>query len=413
MSRVVVIGGGVIGLCSAWALQRRGWQVTVITDKSPGYGASSVNAGWVIPAHSEPIPSPGLAKQSLKWMRRSDSPLYIQPRPSPGMTRWLVDFWRHCNERDYRAGVDAIAELNRKTLPLYDELRASGVEFEEHRDGILYVYQNPAPLDHAFKEFDYMRSYGIGLSGPFFGDDLRELEPALNDEITAGFWLDQDRSLRPDTLIAGLSTWLSDNEVDIRSGTSVTGFDIRHDRVTDVRLDKGRLETDAVLIAAGAWSPSLARFAKRRVPIQAGKGYCLDYTPSPVPVRHPMHVHDARHAITPMDGVTRLAGTMEFSGINERIRPERVNAIVKGAAATIRDWPTDPSIPTVKTGLRPISSDGLPLIGLVKGYRNLAIAAGHGMLGLTLAPATADAIADLLTTGTAPGVLFPFDPARF
>ncbi len=111
--------------------------------------------------------------------------------------------------------------------------------------------------------------------------------------------------------------------------------------------------------------------------------------------------------------MTRVAGTMEFSGINEIIRPERVEAIVNGAANTIRNWPTDLSLPICNTGLRPMSSDGLPILGLLKGYRNLAIATGHGMLGLTLGPASVTAVADLLTTGGSREVLKPFDPARF
>ena len=149
------------------------------------------------------------------------------------------------------------------------------------------------------------------------------------------------------------------------------------------------------------------------MPVQPGKGYSLDYLPSPVEVRHPLHIHDSRHVLTPLNGMTRVAGTMEFSGINEVIRPERVEAIVRATAETVRDWPTDLSRPIANTGLRPMSSDGLPILGLLKGYKNLAIATGHGMLGLTLGPASTTAVADLLTTGAAPEVLKPFDPARF
>jgi len=147
--------------------------------------------------------------------------------------------------------------------------------------------------------------------------------------------------------------------------------------------------------------------------VQAGKGYSLDYTPAPVEVRHPLHVHDYRHVVTPLNGMTRVAGTMEFSGINEVIRPERVEAIVNGAANTIRDWPADLSLPICNTGLRPMSSDGLPILGYLPGYTNLAIATGHGMLGLTLGPASVAAVADLLTNNGSREVLKPFDPARF
>lgn len=413
MSRVVVIGGGVIGLTAAYALEKRGWQVTIVEERRPGHGASRVNAAWVSPGLSDPVPSPGLVKQSLQWMRRSDSPLYIQPRPSPDMIRWLTTFWRHCNDRKFREGMAATGALSQSTFALFDEMSAAGVTFEEHRAGILFVYRNPADVEPDLRKYEPLAAYGTVIPTPLYGDDLRELEPALSEQIRGGFFFSQERQVRPDTLIRGLVEYLTERGVDIRSGVSVTGLDIANDRVTDVRMSKGRLETDAVLIAAGVWTPSVARMAKRRVPIQPGKGYSLDYSPSPVQLRHALHVHDARHAITPLDGMTRLAGTMEFSGLNERIRPERVAAIARGAAATIKGWPSDPSLPRVGTGMRPMSADGLPIIGWLKGYKNLAVASGHGMLGLTLAPSTADAVAELMTSGKMPDVLKPFDPARF
>jgi D-amino-acid dehydrogenase len=413
MPRVVVIGAGVVGLASAYALEKRGWQVTVLEARTPGYGASRVNAAWVCPALSDPTPSPGLVKQSLRWMRHSDSPLYVQPRPSPEMLRWLTTFWRHCNERCFHSGMAAIAELNRSTFDLYDELTASGVSFEEHRAGILYVLRNEVDIERHLRGFEPLAAYGTATPEPLYGDAVRELEPALSDAIKGGFFFSQERQVRPDSLVRGLVDFLTERGVDIRSGVSVTDFNIAKDRVTDVVMNRGRLETDAVLIAAGVWTPALARLAKRRVPIQPGKGYSLDYVPSPVPLRHALDVYDARHAITPLDGMTRLAGTMEFSGINERIRQERVAAIAQGAAATIKGWPSNPNQARIGTGMRPMSADGLPVIGWLKGYKNLAVASGHGMLGLTLAPSTGNVIADLMTTGKMPEVLQPFDPARF
>jgi D-amino-acid dehydrogenase len=154
--------------------------------------------------------------------------------------------------------------------------------------------------------------------------------------------------------------------------------------------------------------------AGARVPIEAGKGYSLDYAPPPRPIGTPLYLHEARVAVTPFVDSVRLAGTMELSGLNEIIRPGRVAAIARAAAACLRDWPADSSrATTVWTGMRPMTPDGLPVIGLLPGYGNLAIAGGHAMLGVTLAPATGEALAELLTTGQAPSVLAPFDPARF
>jgi D-amino-acid dehydrogenase len=412
--RVVVIGGGVVGLSSAWALKQRGWDVTVVTNREFGYGASRVNAGWISPGWADPVPSPGLMRTSMKWMRSSSSPLYIQPRPSPSFIRWTVDFWRHCNATDYWCGVESLARLGKRAFDSFDAMRADGIVFEEHRDGILFVFKTPAGLEHELENFARFAPLNdMRFDGPIVGDDLREMEPALTDNIHGGIWMTQERSIRPDSLIAGLTEWLTANGVELRSGVTVEGLTIDRTRVTDVVFDRGRLETDAVLIAAGAWTPQVARYAKRRIPIQGGKGYSLDYTPSPVEIRHPIEIFDYRHVITPLNGMTRLAGTMEFSGNNAVIRPERVEAIVRGTADIIRDWPTDLSLPAVGSGLHPMSPDGLPIVGLLKDYRNLAVATGHGMMGLALGPATGIAIADLLTDGSSRELLQPFDPARF
>ncbi|MCA9858063.1 MAG: FAD-dependent oxidoreductase, partial [Thermomicrobiales bacterium] len=323
--RVVVIGGGIIGLSAAWALRKQGWTVTVVTNRDFGYGASRVNAGWVSPGWAEPVPSPGLVRNSMKWMRSSSSPLYIQPSVRPSFIRWLVEFWRHCNAKEYWYGVEALAALGRQTFGHFDELRADGIEFEEHRDGILFVFQTPQGLEHELDAFArFTPRNGLQFQGPIVGDDLRELEPALTGKIYGGVWMTQERSIRPDTLNAGLVKWLTEHGVELRSRVAVEGLTIDGNKVTDVVFDRGRLETDAVLIAAGAWSPQIARYAKRRVPIEGGKGYSLDYTPSPVEIRHPIEIFDYRHVITPLDGRTRLAGTMEFSGANAVIRPERV-----------------------------------------------------------------------------------------
>ena len=412
--KVVVIGAGIVGLTLAWSLERRGWQVTVLDARTPGYGASRVNAGRICPTHGDPVPAPGLVKQSLEWMRHSDSPLYIQPRPSPDLARFLYIFWRHCNQERYDAGSAAMQALGLDTLAQLDAIRASGVDFEEHARGTLHVYESPERLDKSFLHAsDFLTSKTVDVSAPLTGDEVRDLEPALSDLVVGGFLVEEDRLIRSDTLTAGLATYLQEHGVDLRSRVEVTGFDFSRDRVTDVRFRGGRLETDAVVIAAGSWSPQLAKLAGRRVPIQPAKGYSLDYAPSPVELRNQLHVDFGSHAVSPFDGMTRLAGTMELSGSNERIRPERVEAIVRSAARTFRGWPTDLKVPTIGSGLRPLSADGLPLIGWLPAYRNLGIAAGHGMLGLSLAPSTAEALAELMTTGYAPEVLKPFDPGRF
>lgn len=419
---VVVIGGGVIGLCVAFALHRRDVPVTLIDAGPPEQAASHVNAGWIVPSLAQPVPAPGLIATSLRWMLSSESPLYIQPRLllDPAFLAWTLRFWRHCNARDFRAGTEATAAFGVRSLALYDELLAAGVRYEEHRDGVVFAYRSEAALEHDYAALQPARRFGFEVSPVLSGDALRELEPSLSDAVTGGYWTPQERSVRPGTLVRGLRDFLQEQNVTLLHNRSVSGIETTARRATAVFAGGERIPASSVVVAAGARTTRLLQPLRVNIPIAAGKGYSIDLTPPPAlpePVRRPLYLHETRVAITPLDGMIRLAGTMEFSGLNHDLRPERVAAIARSAGWAIRGWPahtptTGPGV-VVWSGVRPMTPDGLPVIGWIPGYQNLAVASGHAMLGLTLAPATGEAIAELLTSGHLPEAATPFDPARF
>ncbi len=415
-SDVVIVGGGVVGLCAAYALRRHGIAVTVLDAGRPGAGASHGNAGWIVPSLSGPVPAPGLTRTSLRWMLRPASPLYIQPRADPAFGRWLLAFWRRCNARDHRAGLEATAALNRRTMELFDAYRADGIAFEQHADGLVFAYLDPAELERDLRGLELLQPFGYEAT-PLDGEAMRELEPALAGTVVGGYHLPQERHVRPDSFVAGLVARLTVDGVDLRGDTPVIGIEHRGDRVTAVETPAGRIAADAVVVCAGAWTPGVLRLAGvRDFPIEAGKGYSLDYAPPPPlpqPVRRALYLHEVRVAVTPLDGLVRLAGTMELSGVNDRLSPRRLMAIARAGARYLQGWPADPAVATPWTGMRPMTPDGLPAIGRVPGFANLIVASGHAMLGLTLAPATGEAVAELIATGRTPEGLGPFDPARF
>jgi D-amino-acid dehydrogenase len=409
--RVVVIGGGVIGLSCAYQLVRRGVSVTVIERGAPGAACSAGNLGWIVPSHSEPLPAPGLVRESLGYMLRRDSPLYISPLFALSSAGWLLKFWRHCNQRDFRRGLEAMGALNRRTFALYEQFKAEGVSFEMHRDGLLFLFLSGGKLDHTFAHFQVA---SMGLASPKKLDraGVLAIEPMVAKDVYGGVLVENEGHVRPETLCAGLLERIRALGGDIQSRVVVTDLIKRRNRAYVLKTSAGAQEADAFVLAAGAWSGTLARQLGFRLPIRAGKGYSITVTqPSAVPSRA-IYLYEMRVGISPFNGAARLGGTMEMSGLNQRIVPSRIAAI-RRAAARYLPGSEKGAAETEWTGMRPLTPDGLPAIGRAPGFENLYVAAGHAMLGVTLAPVTGAAIAEEVLGEASSFDLKPFDPSRF
>ncbi|HXX39950.1 MAG TPA: FAD-dependent oxidoreductase [bacterium] len=417
MSRTVVIGAGVIGLTCAYALNRRGERVTVLDAGEPGAACSLGNAGWVCPSFSGPVPGPGVLGRSLRWLVSPDSPLVIRPRADFGFLGWLALFMRSCNTRAYRAGLEATALLNARTMALFDALASDGVRFEMHREGILFVFLDRAAMSHVTADLERMRAFGYTAGIILSAKEVREREPMLSDAIVGGVLAPEERHVRPETLTQGLVAALRETGVEIDAHRPATG--LRQHRggtstrvTTGVETRDGALEADHIVIAAGAWSGLLTRMAGCRVPLQAGKGYSITLAGPASQIRRPLYLDEAKIACSNFDGVLRLAGTMELAGHDTTLDARRVDAMRRNAGRYLVRW-SRADREVTWTGLRSMTPDGLPMIGRLPGHDNLYIAAGHAMLGVTLAPATADALAELITTGRSSVDLSAFDPGRF
>lgn len=421
MSRTVVIGAGVIGLACAYELRRRGDEVIVVDRVGPGAAASAGNTGWVCPSFSGPVPGPGLVGQSIRWMLSPDSPLYVKPRLDPGFLAWLWSFWRHCTTPAYHAGLDAVAGLNTRTMVLYDALAADGVRFEMHRQGVLFAFLGRAALEHVGADLERMQRYGYAPARTLTASEARDLEPALSANVIGGILAGDERHVRPESLVAGLAERLSEMGVDMRSGTDVTGFRRRGaasaaspqaGTVAAVETSTGTIGAERVVVAAGVWSSRLVRALGFHLPLEAGKGYSITLEEPAVRVARPLYLDEARVAVSNFDGALRLAGTMELSGLNADLDARRVEAIRRSADRYLAGW-RGARGEQAWVGMRPLTPDGLPVIGAVPGAGNVYLATGHGMLGVTLAPATAAALADLMTAGQGGAAPSPFDPGRF
>jgi D-amino-acid dehydrogenase len=413
--RTVVVGGGVIGLTTAYHLALAGSEVVVVDARATGLGASAVNAGWFVPAEAAPVPGPKLVSQTLRWMLRPDSPVYIRPSVDPRFVAFMLRMWRHCNAADQRAGFEAHLRLAASTAEVLDAYRADGIDFEMSATGLLMAFTGRELLEHHVGNLDLVRRYDLEPQ-VLVGDDVRAHEPLLSDAVYGGIFYPHERHLDPRALVLGLRKRLDELGATILEHTpvrsAVVGGPSRQRRVLAVETaGGGRVEGDAYVVATGAWTGRLASVLRHRFPVRPGKGYSVD-----VPafgLRSATNLHDAKVALTPFSDRLRLAGTMEFAGLDEQVNDVRVRAIVRAPSRYLRGW-QPPAAPVVaQAGMRPMTPDGLPIVGAVPGLANAYVSTGHGMLGVTLAPGSALALSELVVHGTRRPELAPFDPARF
>jgi len=318
-----------------------------------------------------------------------------------------------------------VAALNRGTLAAFDALARDGVDFELHRDGVLCVFEHAAYMESSRRDFEALRDFGYAVPAALGGDALRAMEPALSSTVTAGFFTPEEYHVRPESLATGYAAALARMGVTLHTGVAVRGVRTGGraagrtvgravGRTVVLQTSDGDIEGDELLVAAGAWSGEVVAQLGARLPVQAGKGYSLTIPGEGNRVSRPVYFGESRIAVTPFDGALRLAGTMELSGINERLDARRMAAIRRGAARSFRDLL--PAGGTEWVGMRPLTPDGLPMLGRVPGQANVWVATGHAMLGVTLAPVTGEAMADLMTGAASPEsmtAMTAFDPGRY
>ncbi len=409
---VLVIGAGLIGLVSAYYLRRSGLNVTVLERGSVGGGASRGNAGLVCPAISDPLPAPGVIRHELAGVLGSSNPLVVDPLALPGMAGFLARFARRTTAAAYQRGRTALGDLNQRTYELYDELALEGVVPPLAAGGYLFVSRSEAAAAASRTDLAGIADHGYcARPGPLLGPtEVADLEPGLAGSISHGYVAPGQRWIDPSAAVDGLVATLRTSGVRIIENAEVDRLVPTSSEVVAV-TSAGQFAADRVVVAAGVWTEAIIRTLGIRLGMTPGRGYSFSVAPRTPPQR-PIYLIDHHVVATPMGDRLRLAGTMEFARPGSKPNARRVESIVAAAAGYLGD--VDWAARTDEwSAARPMTPDGLPLIGKLPGHPLILVATGHNMLGVTLAPSTGQAVAELLTTGQSGVDLTPFAPTRF
>ncbi len=401
----IVIGSGVIGTACAYYLAKSNWRVTILDQATFGSQCSHGNCGLVSPSHVLPLAMPGAIRKNLGLMLRKNSPFYIKPRFDAKLAGWLIRFALRCRHNPMIEAGQARHAILKSSRTLYDQLvQSEGLEAEFETRGCLFVYKTATALD-TFAHENNLTMEHYGVSAEKLGEaDLLAMEPALKPGLAGAWYYASDAHLRPDRLMKSWRAVLERIGVRVLEDCQFDRFELDGNTVTAVHSTNSapslrRFTADQVVVATGALTPLLERQLKCKIPIQPGKGYSLTMDrPTRCPT-YPILCPEHKLGITPMQSGYRLGSTMEFSGYDTSFNQRRLNALREGAAHYLHEPTTEP-IREEWFGWRPMTYDGVPIIDRAPGIANVLIAAGHNMLGLSMAPGTGQLVAEILNDKT-------------
>lgn len=396
MKHCIIIGGGIIGLSCAYFLHKSGHQVTVIDQSKMQGGASYVNAGYLAPSHMIPLSAPGVMKQGLKWMLDKKSPLYIKPRLNLELIKWTWAFNKSCTSKHVQRVVPVMREIAVMGRDLYDQIKQEEkFDFQLEKKGLFMLCQSEHMLEEESHLVDYALKEGL-VARTVTSQEVQQMMPDAQLDIVGATYFECDHHTTPDEFMEDLKAYLIKSGVTIRKEEKVTDIGVLNETISHVQTNKERLKADEYVLAAGSWTSTLSRKLNMNLLLQAGKGYRIQTT-TPTGITYPSILAERKVAITPMNGFTRFAGTMEIAGINQTVNTTRVEAIAEG----VTQYFPEVKISKVEksqaaSGLRPVSPDGMPYIGKSNKCKNLTIATGHAMMGWSLGPSTGKLVQEII-----------------
>ncbi len=411
---VVVVGGGPVGACATQALAAGGASVALLERESeiaPAACGAYANCGLVNPSHCVPLASPGALGNGIKWLVDADSPFYIAPRPSPSLVRWLWMFRAASTPERVDAAMPVMRGLHVASSELHHELAQDGGEtWLYHRNGIVQVYEEASYLEEALEELELLKKVGV-RADPIPADEAYRLYPGMERRLTGAISFPEDAHLDPALFTRAMAARAERDGAEVRTATEVIALE---PDPAGVRLvtTAGDVLADQVVLANGAWLPFLTAGLGLPLPIEPAKGYSVDVErPADFP-EVALYLGDAWTVLTPLGDRLRLGSSLELAGWDMRIRRNRVRRL-RVAGERVMGVPADGPVRQIWRGPRPVTPDGLPVVGRVPRRERVIVAGGHCMLGLSLGPVTGRLVAEL-AGGRRPSLdLAPLSPTRF
>lgn len=397
--RVIVMGGGIVGLCSAYYLRQSGHEVVILerSAETCTHSASQGNAGFICPSHFTPLSAPGVISQGLKWMLDAKSPFYIKPRFSLELAKWLWQFSKHATKTHVTNAAPVLLQLNQISRALYGELhQLPDLDFDYQEKGLMMMYKTEHCKDEEIALATVAGSYGIETE-ILDAEELQARNPNITCDVIGGVLYPGDSSLQPDILHDRLTKHIKGLGVEMVYNAEITSIKHAGNTISAVMVGDRAYSADEYVLSSGSWSPVLVKGLKINIPIQAGKGYNLTIPQVPKQISTPALLCEARMAVSPLGDRMRIGGTMEIAGLNKTISPKRVEGLMEAIPRYFPEF-REEWVKGIEpwVGFRPCTPDGLPYVGRFKNYSNFTAATGHAMLGLSLAPVSGKMVSQIV-----------------
>lgn len=410
---IVIIGGGIIGVCSAYFLWKEGRSVTVVDKGEIGKECSYGNAGYITPSHFVPLSAPGMISKGIKWMMNPESPFYIKPHLDLEFIKWLWKFNSFCTNAHVQNVQETLLDLNLESMKLYNEFsKMSELDFQYSDNGLLMLFNTEKGLDEETSVVEEANK--LGLNAKILSkNDIKEKEPNIDFDIVGGSFFPEDGHIHPYEFVRSLTSFLKKNGVEFLEDSEITDIHFSGNTVSSIDINTTNISADEFVLATGSWLPILAKKLNLNIPIQAGKGYSFTLDNQWGKIDTPFIFAEAKVAVTPLNKQIRFGGTMELAGLTEGINHRRVNGIIKSVKTYISNF-DDSNIDRndIWYGYRPCSPDGVPIVGRTHLFNNLTIATGHAMMGLSLGPITGKLVSETICKGSETYINY-LSPNRF